>query len=444
MYFSFLLQGTNISTNEKDDKNDRDVVYALNTSNLVVCEWHHTWGGFYDDCGLGTAVDSSGNIYLAGETTSFGAGHYDMVLVKYDGNGVQQWNRTWGGSSYDHCWGVAVDSSCNIYITGFTDSVGAGFYDMVLVKYDGNGVQLWNRTWGGGDYDYGWGVAVDSPGNVYLAGETASFGAGSDDMVLVKYDGNGVQQWNRTWGGGECDVGRGVAVDSSGNIYLAGETFSFGAGFYDMVLVKYDGNGVQLWNRTWGGAIQDFGQAVAVDSSGNAYLVGDTTSFGAGSDDIVLVKYNRNGVQQFCHTWGESTRDFGRGVVVDSSSNIYVAGATYSYGSRDLDMVLVKYNRNGVEQWYYTWGGGLDDYSFESAVNSSGIIYVAGGTYSYGSGDLDMVLVKLMVSERPHSNNFVMIVIIGLSMASMVGVGIAITFFFRKRLKILSFTNNFY
>jgi len=239
LYFSFVSQGTHTFSNEQDDKDNKNIVPLLSASNSVAYEWNRTWGGIDTDGGSGVAVDSSDNVYLAGFTKSFGAGHYDMVLVKYDSSVVQQWNRTWGGIDYDHSRGVAVDSSDNVYLAGDKESFEAGPFDMVLVKYDSSGVLQWNRTWGGSDYDSGRGVAVDSSDNVYLAGYTDSFGAGNRDMVLVKYDSSGVLQWNRTWGGSNWDEGNGVVVDSSDNVYLAGFTESFGAGNFDMVLVKY-------------------------------------------------------------------------------------------------------------------------------------------------------------------------------------------------------------
>ena len=124
--------------------------------------------------------------------------------------------------------------------------------------------------------DRGYGVAVDSSDNVYLAGYTYSSGAGGNDMVLVKYDSSGVQQWDRTWRGIDSAVGSVLAVDSSDNVYLSGWTISFGEGLFDMVLVKYDSSGVQQWNRTWGGSSDDEGRGVAVDSSDNVYLSGYT------------------------------------------------------------------------------------------------------------------------------------------------------------------------
>ena len=439
LYFNFVLQGTNISINEQDDK---DVVTPLIVSNSVGYEWFRTWGGDSGEVGRSIAIDSNNNVIVVGTESSFGAGNADIVVVKYNNDGIQLWNRTWGGVDWDYGEGVAVDSLSNIYVAGDTDSFGAGFSDMVLVKYNSTGVQQWNRTWGGGSDDEGGGVAVDSSGNVYFTGSTDSFGAGyyDFDMVLVKYNSAGVQQWNRTWGGVDRDDGRGVAVDSLSNIYVAGNTGSFGAGYYDMVLVKYNSAGVQQWNRTWGGVDWDYGGGVVVDSPSNIYVAGDTRSFGAGFADMVLVKYNSAGVQQWNRTWGGGSNDFGQGAVVDSSSNIYVAGDTESFGAGCSDMVLVKYNSTGVQQWNRTWGGVDWDYGEGVVVDSPSNIYVAGTTRSFGAGHFDIVLVKFVVSERPPSDTVVMIIIIIMSIiavASAVGVGIAITFFIRKRRNIV-------
>ena len=163
------------------------IVPLLSASNSVVVTWYRTWGGSNGDNGYGVAVDSSDNVYLAGVTSSFGAGFEDMVLVKYDSSGVQQWNRTWGGITDDGGVVPAVDSSDNVYLSGYTRSFGTGSWDAVLVKYDSSGVQQWYHTWGGSNEDNGRGVAMDSSDNVYLAGRTFNFGAGSSDMYLVKY-----------------------------------------------------------------------------------------------------------------------------------------------------------------------------------------------------------------------------------------------------------------
>jgi len=130
----FFLQENNTIPNKQDDQGYINTVSTLSANVQIVDEWSRTWGGNYFDSGNAIALDSSDNIYIAGQTESFGAGSFDIFLVKYDGSGVQQWNRTWGGSADDYCYAIALDSSKNIYLTGSTYSFGAGSSDMCLVK----------------------------------------------------------------------------------------------------------------------------------------------------------------------------------------------------------------------------------------------------------------------------------------------------------------------
>ncbi len=220
--------------------------------------------------------------------------------------GDQLWNITWGGSGGDYGQNVLVGSSGNVYVSGHTDSYGKGGNDTILVKYDSSGIQLWNVTWGGVDNDYGIDVVVNSSGNVYVTGYTQSFGAGNSDMLLVKYDSSGTQLWNTTWGGVDYDYGNDVMVDFSGNIYITGQTNNSGAGLWDIILVKYNSSGIQLWNTTWGGVADDSGYGVEVDSLDNVYVTGQTNNFGAGSSDLCLVKLEaeRNSIKKIILSLG--------------------------------------------------------------------------------------------------------------------------------------------
>jgi len=394
LYFNLLIPGTIINFNNYDPKDEKGITTYLSTSNSAMADWNSTWGGSGNDYGYGVALDSSDNIYITGNTDSFGEVSNDMVLVKYSNSGVLQWNSTWGGSSNDIGYGVILDSSDNIYITGNTDSFGEGNNDMVLVKYNNSRMLQWNRTWGGISGDNGYSVAVDSSGNIYITGDTNSFGEGSNDMVLVKYDRDGDQLWNSTWGGIDYEAGKGVAVDTSGNIYITGYTNSFGTGNYDLALVKYDSDGIQQWNSTWGGGGSEAGNGVALDSSDNIYITGFTDSFGTGNDDLVLVKYDSDGIQQWNSTWGGIDNEAGSGVVVDSSDNIYITGYTNSFGEGGDDLVLVKYISSGVQQWNFTWGGIDNEAGSGVVVDSSDNIYITGFTDSFGGGFKDIVLVK--------------------------------------------------
>ncbi|MFX0043746.1 MAG: SBBP repeat-containing protein, partial [Candidatus Hodarchaeota archaeon] len=394
---------------------------VLSTNNSFGYRWSRTWGGTSTDVGYGVAVDSSDNIYFVGYTESYGPGYVAMLVLKYDDSGTLLWNRTWGGSDYDNCYAVAVDSSDNVYLAGETDSFGAGGYDMILVKFDNSGVQLWNRTWGGSTIskrDDAWGVTVDSLDNVYLVGETNDFGEGEEDMVLVKYDSTGAQLWNRTWGGSLSDSGLEVAVDSSDNVYLAGRSYSFGAGEADMVLVKYDSTGEQLWNRTWGGTLSDEGLGVTIDSSDNIYLTGTTYSFGEGDRDMVLVKYDSTGEQLWNRTYGGNRFDDANDVMIDSFDNVYIVGDTKSIPKIEPDIVMVKYTSSGVQLFNQTWGGDYIELCYGGAIDSADNVYLGGTKDDYASMS-NMLLVKFGYREeqgqgKPEISGYSLLIVLSL------------------------------
>ena len=392
------LQWKNINLDEYDGK--EIIENNLNMSSPIIYEDYRTWGGLQDDYGKGIIVDSSNNVYITGYTWSFGGGFIDMVLVKYDRYGVQQWNRTWGGIDGEIGFEVTLDSSEDLYICGASSS------SMGLWKYDNSGTLQWNHTWDPDDVNIGYGLTMDSSDNVYLVGYTDKYGAGNADIVLKKCDSSGVQQWNRTWGGNMIDYGYGVAVDSSDNVYIVGGTESYGAGDYDMVLVKYDSSGVQQWNHTWGGSRNDICRAVAVDSSDNIYLAGDSFSDEVGADwiDFVLLKYDSSGVLQWNNTWGGSQSDYCHGLTLDSFGNIYLAGYTDSFNVDFADVLLVEFDPNGIMQDYYLWGGSGPDGGFDIALDSLNNIYIVGQTESYGAGNFDIVLVKFNI-ERENIGN---------------------------------------
>ncbi|MFX0106319.1 MAG: SBBP repeat-containing protein, partial [Candidatus Hodarchaeota archaeon] len=312
---------------------------------------------------------------------------------------------------------------------------GAGSLDMCLVKFNSEGIKQWNYTWGGSENDYGYGVALDSSGNIYVSGGTSSFGAVNYDLCLVKFNFEGIKQWNYTWGGNGDDLGYMMTLDSSGDTYLAGNTKSFGVGNWDTFLVKFSSEGIRLWNYTWGGIGVDFGWGITLDSSGNAYVAGYTNSFGVGHSDMCLVKFNSEGIKQWNYTWGGSEGDYGRGVALDSSGNAYVAGYTYSFGAVNSDMCLVKFNSEGIKQWNYTWGGIGYDFGIGITLNSSGNAYVTGYTTSFGAGNSDIFLMKFepdISGDGPQFPIFIPI-LIGVSCAGVLAAVVIFIYLRRKR-----------
>jgi len=357
--------------------------------------WIATLGGASAEQGNGIAVDSSGNVYVAGRTLSQGAGGNDLLVAKYDTSGAIQWQRSLGGANGDLGFGIAVDSSGNVYVVGQTLSQGAGSNDLLVAKYDTSGAIQWQRSLGGADNDVGNGIAVDSSGNVYVVGRTLSQGAGADDLLIAKYNTSGAIQWQRSLGGADNDIGNGIAVDSSGNVYVVGRTDSQGAGLNDLLVAKYDTSGAIQWQRSLGGADFETGFGIAVDSSGNVYVVGQTLSQGAGGNDLLVAKYDTSGAIQWQRSLGGADFDSGFGIAVDSSGNVYVAGQTASQGAGSNDLLIAKYNTSGAIQWQRSLGGADSEAGSGIAVDSSGNVYVAGRTASQGAGNDDLLVAKL-------------------------------------------------
>ncbi|MHA1520772.1 MAG: hypothetical protein ACTSRK_11370 [Promethearchaeota archaeon] len=340
-------------------ENTGDIV-LLKYNNLGEVQWEQTWGGSGRDDSRAIVVDSSDNIYVVGS-----AADGDVVFLKYDSSGELQWDKSW--SSLGRASAITLDSEDNIFITG--DISG----NMILWKFNSLGNEIWERIWDGGSLlDLGWAVEVDSLNNIYVTGLKLDANVGGD-LFLVKYDTSGHLQWETSWGGSLFEDAHSIAIDSSDNIFVAGCCLSFGAGKNDLSVVKFNSAGQLQWNKTWGGNESDGGwDMLTLDLAGNIYLGASTSSFGVGLSDGVLVKLNSTGDHQWNTTWGGSETDGFSSIVVDASDNIYLVGTTDSFGGGDKDIVLVKYSQGsdeisfdffesivGYNLWFFFGGIGL-------------------------------------------------------------------------------------
>ena len=386
------------------------------------------------------SVDTNGNCYaichfnstnaIVGSVTltNSGAG-YDTFLVKYNSQGQVQWVRQAFGNANDFGLTVAVDPSGPIYIAGnfysdvltigaysVTNSTSSGSADIFIAKLDPNGNVLWLRRAGGDAIDTAFHVAVDGSGNLLVTGSffstTATFdtvsltGGGDSDMFLAKYDPSGHIIWARRGGGTKADTGYRMAVDSANNCFVTGYfqgSATFGtstvvsAGSFDVYLAKYDSSGNVQWVTSGGGSGTDEGFAIALDSSGNAYVAGFFTSasasFGgntihtAGGNDIFIVKVSPAGSVLWARSAGGSGSDRGFGLAVDSRGNAYVSGffsSTATFGSISLpstgaeDLCVIKYDPNGDVQWVVPASGVSNDTANSIIFDASGHLFLSG------------------------------------------------------------------
>ena len=266
-----------------------------------------------DERGNGIAVDSSGNVYLVNEINVPGVGA-EFSLVKYNTSGTIQWQRQLGGSANDYGYGIAVDSSSNVYVIGY--SVYSGVNEFQLAKYNTSGTIQWQRRLGSAIGSHiGRGIAVDSSGSVYVIGY--GFTTGINEFELAKYNTSGTIQWQRSLGGSGNDYGYGIAVDSSSNVYVSGDLATNNWG-----VAKYNTSGTIQWQRSLGGTGTTTSNGAAVDNSGNVYVIGANNA--SGTYEFQLAKYNTSGTIQWQRQLGGTGSEIGYAIAVDNSGNVYV------------------------------------------------------------------------------------------------------------------------
>jgi hypothetical protein len=241
-----------------------------------------TYGGTDWDFASSVQQTSDGGYIVAGY-----AG--DIFLIKTDANGNVQWTKTYGGTGWDEASSVQQTSDGGYIVAGYAGG------DIFLIKTDASGNIQWAKTYGGTYSEWASSVQQTSDGGYIVAGRTYSFGAGLDDIFLIKTDANGNIQWAKTYGGTNYDYAYSVQHTSDGGYIVAGSTESFGAGGWDIFLIKTDANGNIIWAKTYGGTDWDFASSVQQTSDGGYIVAGYTLSFGAGLHDIFLIKTDANG-----------------------------------------------------------------------------------------------------------------------------------------------------
>ncbi len=167
-------------------------------------------------------VDEADNIVLTGKITS--SGNVDAIVMKLNGDGTQLWNTTWGGSSSDEGRSIVLDASGGIFILGNTRSFGNGSTDFALLKFNSTGGLQWQRIWGGTDIDTAYILVYDSLFDLFLIGYTESYGTAGKDACIVKYTSSGDFKWYKTRKDTSEDVAYGGYLDSNDDLYITGES----------------------------------------------------------------------------------------------------------------------------------------------------------------------------------------------------------------------------
>jgi hypothetical protein len=353
-----------------------------------------TFGGSRPDVGYSVQQALDGGYIIAGWTSSYGAGGDDVWLVKTDASGNRVWDKTFGGAGYDRGHSVQQTSDGGYIIAGYTSSYGAGMDDVWLIKTDTLGDRVWDKTFGGTEDDLGVSVRKTTDGGYIIAGYTTSYGAGAADVWLVKTDASGSEVWARAFGGTESDMAYSVQQTSDGGYIVTGWTNSFGAGYDDVWLVKTDDSGNQVWNKTFGGSYDDEGHSVRQTSDGGYIIAGSAGHFGEIRADVWLIKTDSLGSKVWDKTYGGTESDVGYSVQQTSDGGYIVVGSTASFGGGEADVWLIKTDPSGNQVWNRTFGGPFVEVGFAVEHTADGGFVCTGITNSSNDSYDDVWLVK--------------------------------------------------
>lgn len=356
-----------------------------------------------------------------------------------------------GGTGTEEGQGVVVDSSGNVFVTGYfaqtavfgdTSVISVGGLDMFLAKYNNNGTLLWVRTAGGPDNDAARDIAIGKDQSVYITGgfqTSASFGAtnlvsaGLGDIFLAKYDADGNLTWVRQAGSVGDETAFGVTVDSTNNAYITGyfvgmagfsSALILSVGVADIFIAKYNSSGTLTWVQRAGDAYTDIAYKIAVDKNGFVYITGyfnigttfgASTIYSAGENDIFIAKYNPvTSSWMWAQRAGGNINDSAEDITVDVSGNLYITGYfanTATIGSTSItapggihwDAFVAKFDTDGILQWVTRGGGVFTDVGRSITLDKQNNVYITGhfsDTATFGTstifskGDTDIFIAK--------------------------------------------------
>ena len=394
--------------------------------------------GNYHDTSKAIAVDAFGNVYVTGH--SYGdETSYDYATIKYNSDGVELWVARYNNpdNGNDIVYTMALDDFGNVYVTGESDD-NVTRLNYTTIKYDNDGHRLWTAVYNGpGNFnDSARAITLDALGNVYVTGYSYGGDETREDYATIKYNSSGSQLWVARYAGpsgspySAYDIANAIAVDASGSVYVTGYSDG-GATSYDYATIKYNSNGIEQWEARYNGLKDkyDYANAIVVDKFGCVYVTGYSENLWT-RQDYATVKYDSNGSQLWVATYNgrANHNDRACSIAVDLSGNVYVTGYSHD-GGTSLDYATVMYDSVGDEVWVATYDGSANsnglasdivtdtsgndplisenilpendcDYAYAMALDRLGNIYVTGGSFGDGTR-YDFATIKYSQEDTP-------------------------------------------
>ncbi len=392
---------------------------SVTMSDAIVLKYNSTgtllWSSRYNgpanayDAAYGMAIDNSGNIYYTGFSQGSGTGN-DLVIVKLNPSGVQQWAFRINGTSNQSDYGIsiAVDNSGNVFCAGIVNRVSSN-EDLAVVKLNSSGTQQWIEyyNWVNG-FDGAQKLMLDASGNVYVSGRSLN-ASNNYDIITLKYDNAGANQFTVRFNGipNKDDYINNMVIDASGNVYLCGTSSTVSSG-NEGVLIKYNNSGTEQWvaKYNYSGAFDDGFEDIKTDNNGNVFVCGYSES-NTNVSNYTTIKYTSGGAVSWVQRYSGpiASSDGARSLFLDNSQNVYVTGSGFGINT-DYDIVTIKYTNAGSQLWdqRYNFAGG-QDLGIKTIGDNSGNVYIAGTSYSPSNPDMVIIKYSQPLGIQPVTGN---------------------------------------
>jgi len=338
---------------------------------------------------------SDGSYLMTGRTFSFGAGHTDIIVTKYSPIGTCEWAKVMGGEYADIGFSVEVTSDGGFIVAGRSQNFGMSYMGIFIAKFSSTATLEWAKGVHASYYEYCYKISQTSDNGFIIVGNVRSHGAGGDECALLKFSSTGNLEWAKAIGSPGDDQSYDGVVTSDGGYIITGSTDNYGAGDNDILVVKLDNTYGIEWSKAIGGTGDDFAEGIKQTSDNGFVIAGYSDTYGAGSLDILTLKLNSTGDLLWATSTGGTEDDLATSIIEASDGNIYTAGGTESYGAGDRDLVLLKHSSTGSFVWAKTVGGSGDDEAADIIETSDGGFALTGESQISST---EMLLVKFDAS----------------------------------------------
>jgi hypothetical protein len=362
------------------------------------CSWflfNNTFDDASYDYGRSLIELNDGGYLIAGNTSLLGDDYSNALLIKIDHTGKEMWKKDYTFSSVDRLNMVKQLQDGSLVAVGFTMSSINSSSDIFIIKTDSQGNLEWQKSYGDDQDEKANSIDISIDGGFIISGEVINQNTGFSLCYLIKIDDEGELNWSNTFGGSQSDNGLSVVSTNDAGFAITGMTRSSGDSDGDVWLIKVNGNGEMEWERTYGGNETEYGRTIQQTDDGGYIIIGQTESFGLGFNDAYLIKTDSEGNEIWSQTFGGQGTDHGRQVVSTLDAGYLISGYTDSFGTLGgFNFWLVKANSLGEIEWQKFYGEQGDDRGLSGIQTSDGGYAIAGYSNSGASNVSDILFIK--------------------------------------------------